>query len=777
MSFTTTTSSSTAPLPPVDPQVLLAAEADLRQEKIRLDGFIADLRLKEARLDQEKTRLDQANSRLDSATSRVKQAEDRRDEAIASKADLEAALVRVGYIVKSTRASNEAIAAARNAVVRLGVVGIVDNPTLDQVRTALDNTIAALNTLVMNENITLNQARPALVQAINEANARVNIQQSVVNSQQQVVATQTERVLFLQGNRVSALEYFNRPFQKRIPAADEKGTNQAKATPSLTRTTMKFYVPNHVRKWDEFNPEVHFVPMLQNKTVNNYPEPQIQASLDDERQVESYFSLPQQNVMNAVCEVFPDSRATEVHTGAVKPEISGRVDKNYYVWSQTFPVVERIPRATIEFKRPQIRFFTDQHPVDTILPMYQERGDERDGKIGARMAVFDGIVQLYSYMVTGKTETFGVLMNWDYTLFVKRIQERNTTNNQLEEVLFISDWFDLNHIRMAHAYFFWLVVNQYNRGEDAPSAPIETLVLPAWYEKFLDDRKREHDAALGNGGGGAATSSSSSSAATTSKGGAKSGKKAAIIQSTQQALGIPPLMFVQQYQMLADTEKAQTRLIQVPKYGQVVGKFVNYLGTPKHTDWSEEALIELEETEIAAYEHLQSLQGIVIPKFIFNGSDFNFFFVTVTSYEGVSLQRLVELDGYLSLNVRLSAMSSLRRIHEAGVLHGDVALRNVVYREVDGMVLWVDLERAYIRKVEDDGMWFENEAKGELEQLDELWRDIPTSPPPKPTTEVAPVAAPPSSNTTSPNVKRSKLSLPCGSSGSSCGKIFPCVGG
>jgi hypothetical protein len=93
------------------------------------------------------------------------------------------------------------------------------------------------------------------------------------------------------------------------------------------------------------------------------------------------------------------------------------------------------------------------------------------------------------------------------------------------------------------------------------------------------------------------------------------------------------------------------------------------------------------------------------------------------------------------------------------------------------MVLWVDLERAYIRKVEDDGMWFENEAKGELERLDELWRDIPTSPPPpKPTTEVPPVA-PPSSNTTSPDVKRSKLSLPCGSSGSSCGKIFPCVGG
>jgi hypothetical protein len=274
--------------------------------------------------------------------------------------------------------------------------------------------------------------------------------------------------------------------------------------------------------------------------------------------------------------------------------------------------------------------------------------------------------------------------------------------------MWISRWFELDEVRMAHGYMLYLVAVQIQGGDGVEPVPpkAKTAAMPDWYEKAVEEKQAAH---------------------------MEEGRH---ITTTERALGIPPLMFVTPFTLLADTDKAQTRLLEVPQLGgKVVCKFVNFLSTPKFADWSEETLLVLEEREIAAYQHLAALQETVVPRFIFNGSDYNFFFVTVTSYEGVSLKHMVEELGYLELPVRQRAVDALRIIHGAGVLHGDVALRNVVCREGDGKVAWVDFEMAKVRDDGDDGddddsTWFEEAAKEEMEMLVELWRDVPVEPPP-----------------------------------------------
>jgi serine/threonine protein kinase len=118
--------------------------------------------------------------------------------------------------------------------------------------------------------------------------------------------------------------------------------------------------------------------------------------------------------------------------------------------------------------------------------------------------------------------------------------------------------------------------------------------------------------------------------------------------------------------------------------------------------------------------NFESLLGALMP-----------LFVTVTSYEGVSLQCLIKKQGYLSLNVRVAAIASLKRIHEAGVVHGDIALRNVVFRERDQKVLWVDFEMSHVRTPEDDDEKIRAAIQGEMEELQTVLRDIPLEPPPK----------------------------------------------
>jgi serine/threonine protein kinase len=79
----------------------------------------------------------------------------------------------------------------------------------------------------------------------------------------------------------------------------------------------------------------------------------------------------------------------------------------------------------------------------------------------------------------------------------------------------------------------------------------------------------------------------------------------------------------------------------------------------------------------------------------------------------------------------VAAIASLKHIHEAGVVHGDIALRNIVFRERDQHVLWIDFKMSHLRTPEDDDGKIGATIQGEMEELQTVLRDIPLEPPPK----------------------------------------------
>ena len=166
--------------------------------------------------------------------------------------------------------------------------------------------------------------------------------------------------------------------------------------------------------------------------------------------------------------------------------------------------------------------------------------------------------------------------------------------------------------------------------------------------------------------------------------------------TTQLAFGVTALMYLPGV-VLSATDKSVTRRVQV-NGRDLVAKYVDFNGGPKHSGFSYRELVDLMENEVRAYLYLKAagLEGQLAPRFVFRGSDINFIWVFVTTYEGESLEKLAELDN-LGPDVRRGALASLRRLHAAGVLHGDVELRNAVLRPSDGAVVWIDLEMAQLR--------------------------------------------------------------------------------
>ena len=150
---------------------------------------------------------------------------------------------------------------------------------------------------------------------------------------------------------------------------------------------------------------------------------------------------------------------------------------------------------------------------------------------------------------------------------------------------------------------------------------------------------------------------------------------------------------------------------------------MDFHGTPKHSEWSEKRLEELMETEVTAYDKLKKLQGDVVPEFIFRGSDFNFLWVTVTTYAGEAFDLLLDKNKEVSKNMIREAVKGLKLIHGKGVLHGDIAFRNIVF--LDGHVKWIDFEFAKFRKDFKDKEEFKNLAKAEIATLLKLFERVP----------------------------------------------------
>jgi len=122
---------------------------------------------------------------------------------------------------------------------------------------------------------------------------------------------------------------------------------------------------------------------------------------------------------------------------------------------------------------------------------------------------------------------------------------------------------------------------------------------------------------------------------------------AAPVTSTTQAFGLP-LLFHPNSTTLAQSGKS-VAFRGIVNGRDLVWRTVDLHGLPKHDkDWPLEEIESCMENEVRVYFFLKADWGTLVPHFVLRGPDFNFLWVTVTSYEGVSLQRLVDDDGGLS---------------------------------------------------------------------------------------------------------------------------------
>ena len=73
-------------------------------------------------------------------------------------------------------------------------------------------------------------------------------------------------------------------------------------------------------------------------------------------------------------------------------------------------------------------------------------------------------------------------------------------------------------------------------------------------------------------------------------------------------------------------------------------------------------------------------------------------------------------------------MQALKAVHDAGVLHSDIELRNVVRRPLDSAVLLVDFELARLKDKNLSEDAFVKEAATEMNALRDLLEGVPSVP-------------------------------------------------
>jgi len=350
----------------------------------------------------------------------------------------------------------------------------------------------------------------------------------------------------------------------------------------------------------------------------------------------------------------------------------------------------------------------------------------------------------------------------------------------------MSPWYPRTRARAAWAYYMTLAAA--NAGVANPARgnvnDVPEWLLPPPEEKPGDDQGGGGGAGGGGATGGATAGASGSSARKTNKDGGPTAELEALYPdtTTKDALGVDAVLLLPEYEMVSLTEKSHARRFTL-NGRDLVAKIVDFHGTPKHTEWSARTLYDLEWNEVRAYHALKEVQGRVVPEFLYHGSDMNHLWATaVTTYEGASLQKLLDERGALPAGARAKALDALRALHATGVVHGDAALRNAVWRVRGssessgsggggGAVLWLDLEMASLRGSEDfaDDAEFEVAAARELAAVAAELRGVreEVDPPSLERAAPRPMDAPkredgagPTSRAPAGTVKRCKV-LPC----------------
>jgi tRNA A-37 threonylcarbamoyl transferase component Bud32 len=172
------------------------------------------------------------------------------------------------------------------------------------------------------------------------------------------------------------------------------------------------------------------------------------------------------------------------------------------------------------------------------------------------------------------------------------------------------------------------------------------------------------------------------------------------------------------------------KLLSESRTGPVLRQFVQgwdtvfkllYLTRPRVIDGEFVDPLKIREEllqEKRVYQKLQSLQGRIIPLFLWYGELVRGkTIVFVTEYSGSSLPEK------LNKTQVASAKTALNKIHAEGVLHGDVELRNFLLKKdtMDEIVV-IDFAFSSFREEFGDYEW-ETAVKKECQQLDSLLKD------------------------------------------------------
>ena len=123
------------------------------------------------------------------------------------------------------------------------------------------------------------------------------------------------------------------------------------------------------------------------------------------------------------------------------------------------------------------------------------------------------------------------------------------------------------------------------------------------------------------------------------------------------------------------------------EYNVMVVKCLNYK-SPYDRDCDAEAIRMEIVNEERIYEVLHSIQGKCIPKLFYAGEmTAGWVDGIATSFEGHDLD---EKDVVIDQSFINNALGVLDQIHSLGVVHGDIALRNILKREEDGKPFIID---------------------------------------------------------------------------------------
>ena len=671
-----------APLTPAQKEAeLRAAEADLRIKEAELRTKEADLRAEKVRLDAKEARLDAEKAELLAA----KKAKPGRFGLPPTHATLDQAIAE----------AQEAVNAAKAAV---DAAQIEVNTTKTAVRTA-ETQVDIITTLV--------------IKAQDKVNALVNARAPK--------------------QWVQAVAWF------KTPLPPHSGRSGANVSTKFSRESIQCTLARNVVLWEEFDPS-KFSHSLGALEVEKPPElPALEAiyrKIDTEAGVLRMIGPVLDLILFVLKHSFPRLGFNRVRTLGTPSDAGkgGTTDDCMEVehngkWHVVYAAEHKRPDVQLE----QFTGSFSSYLAHQFVQAQLNHGDGQQGIITLQRNVFYTVTQMYTYMLLKGGLVYACFGNYDTWCYAMR--KHDAYGN---EILLLSPYYHTDEppARLAFAYFLYLAITTLHENG--------TLTLPVGtgLVEVITDPKSPTPCILpfsptvGPAGAGA-----QSQVQPQGQGQVDSEHHAAQdayvpaclkvpryeaipVTTTTKALGAP-LLFHNNSVQLAQSSKS------VAFRGTVQGRdlvwrSVDLHGLPKHDkDWPLEAIEHAMENEVRVYDSLRGDWGQLVPHFVMRGPDFNFMWVTVTTYEGVSLQRLVDDEGGLTLAVKAGALRSLSQLHARGVIHGDVELRNAVWRAKDGLVLWVDLEFAELKQDLEPNV-FDKKAQEEMIGLDALLSEVAT---------------------------------------------------